>query len=389
MRKDKLLVVLPRFPFPLEKGDKLRAFNQVKILSDNYSICLIALSPVKVADNYLNEVYPFVEQIHIIQYSKQLAMLRVVHALLLTRMPLQAAMFCSGSMARRVHAIAEAWQGDLCYLQLARSAELVRNMPKPYKVVLDFQDAFSANYARTSKQSVWYLKPLYALEAKRMHMYEQQLLQRFNAHTIISAADRQLLQNSNIIVVRNGVDEHYFTPQKSESKYELLFVGNLSYQPNVLAVDFLITKILPHLNSAPPKVLIAGASPTLALRNLQETNVEVQAWLPDIRMAYNAAKIFVAPLFSGAGLQNKILEAMSMEVPCITTPIVAKGLGAVHMQQVIVASTEQEFVDAILLLRANQLLVDTIVANAKRFVLENYSWASNTLPLLHLLQAVK
>ena len=114
----------------------------------------------------------------------------------------------------------------------------------------------------------------------------------------------------------------FFNPKKRiKKKYELVFTGNMSYPPNVNAVEYIAKELMPLLIERKPdiKLLIAGATPANSVKALSSENILVSGWLDDIRDAYNDASVFLAPLQIGTGLQNKLLEAMCMEVPCITS----------------------------------------------------------------------
>jgi polysaccharide biosynthesis protein PslH len=385
MAKPKVLVVATRFPFPLEKGDKLRLFHQLKILHAHFEICLVALSAHKIEEAHLQEVKQYCSKLNIIYYNKFSAIIRS-GLKFFNGLPMQVNMFNANSLRRQINEIVNAFQPQIIFAQLARTAELVKHVQP---LVLDFQDAFSANYARASKESTGLWKILYSLEAKRMKAYEQNILPHIAAATIISDTDKALINSDKIHVVKNGIDIDFFTPENNNSKkYDIVFVGNLGYQPNAHAAQFLANEILPLLLKSKPeiKILIAGAAPNKNIVALQNNNITVQAWLQDIRDAYNDGHIFVAPLFSGAGMQNKILEAMAMQLPCITTQLVADGLGVTNKQQVLVANSAQEFCDAIINLLNNNMDSALIKFNASNFIKENYTWQGNTQSLISLFQ---
>ena len=128
-------------------------------------------------------------------------------------------------------------------------------------------------------------------------------------------------ERNQISVVPNGIDTVFFRRQKpvdssSSASPTLLFSGNMSYPPNVDAAVQLVKHILPLVQTPNVRVLIAGTQPVPAVLRLASEQVEITGWIPDIREAYGQADVFVAPLRIGTGQQNKILEAMAMELPC-------------------------------------------------------------------------
>jgi glycosyltransferase involved in cell wall biosynthesis len=188
-------------------------------------------------------------------------------------------------------------------------------------------------------------------------------------------------------VVPNGVDAGYFRPQGGTKEFHLLFSGNLSYPPNIEACRFLVRKVLPLVRPHFPqlRVLLAGKDPGPEVAALAGDHIEVRANLADIREAYTAARFFVAPLFLGSGLQNKILEAMAMGVPCITTRQVNNALGARKVEQILLAENAQGFAAHILSLLHHPQDADQMASQAKKLVERQYNWDQINARLENLL----
>ena len=152
----------------------------------------------------------------------------------------------------------------------------------------------------------------------------------------------------------------------------------MSYPPNVSAVIYIAKEIMPLLVKDFPNIqlLIAGATPTSSVKGLANKNITVSGWLDDIRDAYNDAKIFLAPLQIGTGLQNKLLEAMSMEIPCITSQLANNALGAKGEFDILIGETPKEYIELIKRLIEDKALRNNLTKNAKLFVEQNYNWNS-------------
>jgi glycosyltransferase involved in cell wall biosynthesis len=170
-------------------------------------------------------------------------------------------------------------------------------------------------------------------------------------------------------------------------KYDVCFVGNLGYYSNIEAVRFLVKKICPLLKKAKPdvKILIAGARPTDEIRYFTDENITVVGWMDDIRDAYFASRILVAPLMHGIGQQNKILEAMAMHVPVVATSRVNNAIGATPETEILVADTEGSFAEQILRLLQDIDLQQLIANNGRSFVEGKYSWREATVGLEQLI----
>jgi len=374
----KLLVITPRFPYPLERGDKLRAYHQIRQLSKQHEVTLVALSEGPVDPEAFSKVSrDCCENIHVISRSRLTTVWSTLLAVLRGQ-PLQVGYFSSAAAARQIDQIIADEKPDHIYCQLIRTASFGRNSSIPR--TLDYQDAFSAAMQRRSEQSPAWLAWVFALEARRIARYEEQAFGWFDSQVIISEQDRDLLLFSGseqVQIVRNGVDTEFFSPRDSGTpQTDLLFVGNMGYPPNVNAVTRLVTEILPLVREVRPNadLLIAGARPSKTVKQLEGPGVEVSGWLDDIRIAYERGRIMVVPLVIGAGLQNKILEAMSMGVPCVTTELVNRAIGAVPGEEILIASTPQEFAEQTLRLLGSPALYEKVSAQGLQLVQSRFSW---------------
>lgn len=272
----------------------------------------------------------------------------------------------------------KAFQPDHLFCQLIRMAEYAKAWSGTK--TLDYMDAFSFIFQTRAEKASGLKRALLVAERDRLVRYEEQVFSCFDQHLIISQRDRQQLpvsEKEDITVVPNGVDVDYFSPHgQLEKEQDVVFVGNLGYHPNVEAVQWFHRKVYPLLLQERPniRILIAGARPSSRIKSLANEHISVSGWLPDIREAYGSGKVFVAPLFHGGGQQNKLLEAMSMELPCITTHRVNASLGASAGKVLIEAETGPSFAKAILLLLASKEKRREMGKAGRVFVEENYSW---------------
>ena len=368
----RILVVLPRFPFPLDKGDKLRAYHQIVELAKRHEIHLFALSHQGVRDQQLAALSPYCRTITVHRMRPVETCCGLLRALF-RKLPLQVGYWTSPRALRAYRRLERRLAPDVVYSQMIRTMEYRGDTPA--RRVLDFQDALSLNVGRRMQRSHGLLRLILNYEYKALQRTEQRCLTLFDATTVISPVDRDAL-NPDVRIVPNGVDTGYFAPANQPAVYTVVFTGNMSYAPNVDAACWLVNDIMPLVWARQPhgiRVLIAGADPKPAVRALASQRVTVSGRLPDIRTAYASARIFVAPMRIGSGMQNKLLEAMAMQLPCVTTSLAATPLGAQPWQHLLVGDTAHELADMILLLTVDELH-DSIADSGHRFVLENYSW---------------
>jgi polysaccharide biosynthesis protein PslH len=369
--------MLSRFPYPLEKGDKLRAYFQLRDLSEHYRIALFCTNEKEVGAAHFDEVSKFCESIHILRLRKAGMLFAALYAVI-TGKPFQVAYFYRLRHQRTVNRMLEKLRPDHIYCQLIRSSEYVKHYHLCPKT-LDYMDALSKGMERRIATEPSYRRWFYKTEFRRLADYERRIFDYFENKTIISSQDRQLIlhpDRHSISIIPNGVSAHFFEKLTREKDYELLFTGNMSYPPNVAAAEYLAAEILPQLHARGHKLrlLLSGADPSPKIRALASEYVHVTGWVDDIRESYARSKIFVAPMFLGTGLQNKLLEAMAAGVPCITTKLANNALGATDNENILLAENSAAFVEKIIIILTDQSKFHEILNSAHDFVLNNYSW---------------
>ncbi|MFA5418100.1 MAG: glycosyltransferase [Bacteroidales bacterium] len=387
----RIFILLSRIPYPLEKGDKLRAFHQIKELSKNNEIILCALNPVSKIDKQkaFSSLQPYCRSINFLDLPLHGRLINMARAFF-SKIPFQSGFFYNRSAAREIQRLIKEYKPDHIYCQLIRTAEYVKNIP--IKKTIDYQDVFSHGMKRRIATSPFFFRPFVKLEFNRLYNYESHVFDLFDHHTIISIPDRDLIphQHKNRIkVVLNGVDHEFFKPQHKEKTTDVVFTGNMAYPPNVDAAVFLAKEIMPLVWKAIPEatLLLAGASPDHRVTALKSDKIKVSGWMDDIREAYATSRVFIAPMRIGTGLQNKLLEAMSMKLPTITTPLANSALNAIENMEILVGEEASSLADHLIKLLTNQDLYSKIAENGHQFVLKNYNWEEATHQLEELLNA--
>jgi sugar transferase (PEP-CTERM/EpsH1 system associated) len=385
----KILVLSSRFPYPLEKGDKLRMYFQIRELSQYHDIVLCALTEEAVSENDRAQLEPFCSAIYVFRRRKLRVFLNLFLALF-NRRPFQVAYFFDARLRLKIHRVIERESPGHIYCQLIRTAEFVQDIPLPK--TLDYMDNFSAWSAKIAGQAAFPASLFWRWESKKVAAFERAIFHCFDHHTIISKQDREALgfaEKTGIHCIPNGVDTGFFQPKSnSKTRYAVAFVGNMGYYNNVKAATMLVKDIMSLVWQTRPdaKVLLAGARPAPEVLHLAKPNVTVSGWMDDIRDAYASAAIFVAPIVLAVGLQNKILEAMSMGVPCVTTSRINDAIGATPGEEILLADDAEEFAARILELMGNEPLRQKLGIAGQSFAGKNFSWQRAVQKLNDLIQ---
>ncbi|MEM9053305.1 MAG: glycosyltransferase [Bacteroidota bacterium] len=388
----KLLVILSRLPYPLEKGDKLRAFHQLKELNKNNEVILCCLTTENHTSEHIEQVKKICNELHVFKLTKWKIYLNLGLAFF-SRKPFQVHYFYQRSIHKRIEKIIADAEPDHIFCQLLRTAEYAKDEHN-YQKTIDYQDAFSKGMERRADRAKFPFREIFNLERKRLVAYENIIFEYFENKVIISDEDRKYIyhpERQDIKIITNGIDTEFFHPSaKKETTFDLVFVGNMSYPPNVETSEYIIQKVLPLLKVDFPslRVLIAGAEPSkkvLAMSQIE--GVEVQAGLADIRDAYGSGRVFFAPMLIGTGLQNKLLEAMAMEIPSVTSVLANRALMGTHRNNIMVGETPQEYAELIALLLRNPDLCESIGKAGRTYVQSKFSWESSSSELLSIMSA--
>ena len=377
----KIFVLLPRIPYPLEKGDKLRAYNQIKQLAKNNEIVLCALNDKKIDEQKaFHALQPYCSSINFIRISKIQVLIGLVRAFF-KGWPMQCGYFYNRKAAKKIDALIAKHKPDMLFGQLVRVAQYIRHKDIPKAI--DYQDVFSYGIKRRRDIAGFLTRPIFNKEYKRLCRYEAAVFDEFDVKTIISESDRDLIphpKKDEILIIPNGVDHEYFKPRQEEKKYDIVFTGNMSYAPNVNAVDYLANEILPLVWKTLPeaKMYIAGATPDPKVKKATCDRIIVSGWLDDIRDAYAQSRVFIAPMRIGTGLQNKLLEAMSMGIPAITTPLANASLGAKPDEEILVGNNAEELAQHIITLLTDTPKANQIAQAGFEFTNRVYDWGKAT-----------
>jgi polysaccharide biosynthesis protein PslH len=297
---------------------------------------------------------------------------------------------------------------DLVHVEHLRGAEygvylqgLLAGHPVP--VVWDSVDCISHLFEQTAARSRSLMGRLMArFELKRTKEYEGAIVRRFDHVLVTSDTDKQALdalslfkpgekgRATPITVLPNGVDLEYFAGNgnggnngsgghgNGREPATILFSGKMSYHANLTSALYLIQEIMPAIWRHRPetRVVIAGKDPPPELCKVGQKlpNVEVTGTVPDLRPYLHRATVAVSPVVYGAGIQNKVLEAMACGTPVIASRQAASALRTVDGQDLLLADSTADFVRHVLALLDDQALQQSLSLNGRSYVEKNHNW---------------
>lgn len=180
------------------------------------------------------------------------------------------------------------------------------------------------------------------------------------------------------ITLPNGVDLDYFSPRRNETiSKSVVFTGNMNHQPNLDAALFLIKSVVPEIWKMDPEVriVIAGANTPPELSSLSSERVIVHGWVDDIRDVIAPSGVVVLPMVSGTGIKNKLLEAWAMGKPVVMTSLSCQGVDAIHRENCLLADSPETMAQGICELISSPELADKVSVAGRRYVINNHDWS--------------
>ena len=385
-KKKRLLILTPRFPYPVVGGDRLRIFQVSKALSQRFSLTLLSLCDTRSELNMslpIDGVFDRVERVYLPRPRSYFNTLSA----LVNNTPFQIAYYRSAAFAQAVDRLLPEHDGVLSHL--IRCAEYVKNTSKPK--ILEMTDAISLNYERVRKlKNVGGFKGyVYRHEATRLLAYEKLIINTFDLSVLVSETDKDYLvgrrHHDRVLVCSNGVElDHLFFKERSDSKPVIVYIGNMISMQNMDACLYFAKHVMPllikRINATFRVVGRISDSDASKLRSF--ANVEVTGPVDDVCAAVADARIGVCPVRLAAGVQNKVLEYMALGLPVVTSSIGLEGLDAKPERDLLVADSEEGYVIAINRIWQDTSLRSKLAINGRSYVENHHKWDSRLAPLV-------
>lgn len=388
MSRRKILVLTPRFPYPVIGGDRLRIYQICKALSVQADITLLSLcdSQDEMQISIEDAVFNKVERFYLPKWQSYL------HSALalLTGSPLQIAYYRHRKFYRRAQELMRTH--DTLLAHLIRVGDGVRDLPG--RKFLEMTDAISLNYARVKENASsrldWRAK-VFAMESRRLIEFERQIVDYFEESFLVSDIDRDYLfpENQNrrarVSVFSNGVDLDKFPFQFSEQGHDIAFIGNLHSLQNYEGAFFFAKEVLPLIRERIPTArfrIIGRIKPDQAAALANFDNVVVTGEVESIAQAAKFSRVGVCSIRLGAGVQNKVLEYMALGLPVVSTSVGLEGFKAEPGRDLLVADEAETIASSVIYLLSHIAEAAAMAKSARRYVEENHSWDAMLRPLV-------
>lgn len=396
----KILFVTEKFPYPLDSGGRIRTFNILKGLARKYEISLVTSVEHERQKEYVPELEKLCRRVDIVEAPTETRFrlgLKIIKNLG-SPIPIVVERHHLHGIAAIVRA--RAAECDAVHFDHLDTSMYLSDIPATATTVIDEHNIVS-NQVRTSAECESNpLKRFYMrLQQKKTERYEATVCKKVTQCLVCSDIDRAYLGNmaktAHVATIPNGVDIEYFAHKsprspsgaiKPDSGASIVFVGALDYGPGGTAVKYFCDDVLPLIHTVMPdlRFFVVGQNPPAYLQALakQDPRIVLTGRVDDVRPYMTQSKVFVVPLRSGSGTRLKILSAMAMGIPVVSTTIGAEGLDLKHGENILIADTPERFSEAVMTLLQDQALADAITRNARELVEQIYNWEVITERLL-------
>lgn len=399
----RVLLLTHRVPYPPDRGDRIRSYNLLKLLSKHFEVALACTSDEPVTDKQRQVLSQLAGRVSIQKTSKLMGRARGVAALA-SGQAITPSLFYDPRLAntlvhwhnqRPFDAVLTFCTGMIRYARLLthpayRPRELSGARPIH---VLDLVDVDSQKWSAYASKATGPMKWVYRHEANRLARIESGVEDRFDRICVVSQPEAEtyrthLREHPGLTVVENGVDLDYFSPLQDIASQTAVFVGVLNYKPNIEAAQWYAKEVLPLVRRKFPhaQFQIVGKDPSPRIKALKShPGVQVIGTVPDVRPYIEGAVAVVAPLQVARGVQNKVLEAMACQRAVVCSPQAADGIRALPGRHLLVGKSPKQYARYILALMRDDHYRQQVAAAARRCVQRRYSWPQALGPMIELL----
>lgn len=375
----RILFVTPRVPFPPDRGDKLKVFQLVTRLSRRGHQVSVLCFVNRDDGVHVRDLRRLCRRVHVVPIGLPMSYINCGVATF-GSVPFQVAYFSRPKMHAALRCVIDRYETDLVHTHLIRMAQYTRHLTIP--TVLDLTDAVSLYLYRMAEVVRDPFRRAFLLdECRRLRAYES-VLEEFGRVLVCSDVDRRALQvtapRARIELLENGIDlQHFINNSDADSSHpSIIYTGNMSYWPNIDGLHYFCSQILPLIREKCPQVSlhVVGQRPPRSVRRLaRDPQVIVTGTVPDMRPYYMRATVAVCPIRFKGGTLNKVLEAMAMRVPIVSTSLGIEGLELTPNVEVLVGDTPDAFAAAVLQVLQNSALRQTLTSRAWQ-VAQQYDW---------------
>jgi sugar transferase (PEP-CTERM/EpsH1 system associated) len=381
----RILMIADYLPYPLIGGDRIRIYNLLRRVASRHEVSLAALLEIPEHAEGVAHLQQFCTRVETACFQRQSRWAKAPGMLryALKGKPPELKLLHSEELVSKIRQLVSTIDFDIVQIE-SRMGLYLEALPKNghYKSLMMFQNFTFQQYNRVFHiEQRWDRKIRALLNSVAMRQWEPRYAERFDRCTTVSEIDRHLLMNANprlrVDVIPNGVDTLKYQPLPAENDSPtLLFIGNMGYPPCVDSVLYFCREIFPRIRHklGAAEFWIVGRDPRAEVLQLNSDSVHVTGHVDDVIPYYRQSAICVVPLRAGGGTRLKILEAMALGRPVVSTTIGCEGLDVIDGEHILIADNPEQFAEKTVNLFTDRPLYQHISSNGRLLVETRYDW---------------
>lgn len=373
MERKKVLIVSPGLPFPPVDGHKLKLYNLCLILSKKFDLHLITISNERPSLECLDFINQNFKSKKVFIFPKIFFLINLMFQFFNFRVPFQVSLYNFKIVRKFIKANFSSV--DFVLFNLVRTTSYINIFSKE-KIILDLVDSIGLNYVRSKhKTASFFHRFVYLIEGERLVKYEKYIISKSKISLFVNRYEFEYFQQSgDVFYLPNGVNKNLFEIKEVNRLPIVCFFGSMSYQPNIDAVLWFIKNVLPLIDSK-INFCIVGLNPSNEILRLRSERIQVTGFLENPYDLIKSSLCTVAPMQTGGGIQNKILESMALGQLTITNNLGAEPIvNHSNFNNILIANSPHEFASLINQIFENPEKFDSIRINSRDFIKKNYSW---------------
>lgn len=380
----RILYVSTWLPYPPSNGARIRAYNLLRCLAAQHEVHLLSFIFSPDEEQYVPVLRALCADVRIVLHDPfQLSRLRGIVGLLSTRPRGVVGTYCQ-AMAQAVSQVTKVTRFDVLVAACASAGRYLLSVPDVPRLLEEqnsstrmAHESYCAENRALSRLRKW-------VAWQKALRYERWLFPQFDSCSMVSSLDRDAVLASipkmiqRVIVLPNGVDLEWNQPGLADPKPDtLVFNGSLTYGPNADSMRFFVAEVWPTLRRQRPRLTltITGSYEGVDLSWLPDDgSVRLSGYLKDVRPTVAGSWLSVVPLRSGGGTRLKILEALALGTPVVSTSKGAEGLNLEAGSEVLIADEPEQLAERTLDVLRDAALRQSLAQHGRQAVEHRYSW---------------
>jgi len=380
----KILMLTSKCPYPPHEGMTIRTYNLIKFISNYHEIYLLTLIQNKEEMNGLEQMKKYCKLVYAapIKANNDCFLLTwYLFKSLFSNRPFISYKYDVKEVRLKIRELVNKENFDIAHLDLLHLVQYENEIREIPKILIEHNIESVLLSRRVKRENNLILKAFLYTQYIKLRKYEKIMCERMEHCIVVSEVDREALTSIipglKITVIPNGTDTDYFVNNEAIKEHSIVFVGSLTWFPNINGMRYFIKRIFPIILNAIPDIkfyIVGKNSPKYTIPKRYKSYICQTGAVSDIRPFVSRASVYIVPLRIGGGTRLKILDAMAMKKAIVSTSVGCEGIEVVPGKDIVVEDHPVDFANQVVKLIKNPNLTESLGENARNLVENRYNW---------------